>query len=148
MPRPRSQRIADTRAHLERDVDVWVATSDPHGGPPALVPLSFDWDGDTLLLATLRDSPAGRNMRASGLARLALGEVRDVTMIDATVVEAEMGDIDETRWARYEGRVGWDPRTSGDSYAAYVVRPVAMQTWRESDELAGRTIMRAGAWLE
>lgn len=147
-PRDRSARIADTRHRLEHDVDVWVATSAPDGGPPGLVPLSFDWDGHELLLATPRESPAGRNMRASGLARLALGLVRDVVLIDATAREREMDDVPESRWAAYAHRTGWDPRDVGSAYAAYLLAPVRVQAWRESNELAGRTLMREGTWLE
>jgi hypothetical protein len=33
-------------------------------GAPYLVPLSFDWDGEALLVATPTDSPTGRNRRA------------------------------------------------------------------------------------
>jgi hypothetical protein len=28
-----------------------------------------------------------------------------------------------------------------------VLRPVRIQAWRESDEIAGRTLMRDGAWV-
>ena len=33
-------------------------------GAPYLVPLSFDWDGEALLVATPTDSPTGRNLAA------------------------------------------------------------------------------------
>jgi hypothetical protein len=32
---------------------------------PCLVPLSFDWDGEALLVATPTDSPTGRNLAAT-----------------------------------------------------------------------------------
>lgn len=146
-PRTRAQRLADTRHHLEHDIDAWVATADPTGGPPALVPLSFGYDGETILLATERSSPAGRNMAASGRARLALGGLRDVVMIDASASQVEMSEIPESRWAEYSRRTGWDPRESGDSYVAYLVRPESVQAWRESNEIQGRVLMRDGAWL-
>lgn len=146
-PRPRSVRLADTRARLESDVDLWVATAHPDGGAPGLVPLSFAWDGTNLLLATGRDTPAGRNMRDSGFVRLALGEVRDVMMIDGSVAEVPLSDVPADRWDAYTVRTGWDPRASGPAYAAYVVTPTVIQAWRESHELAGRTLMREGRWL-
>lgn len=145
-PRPRQARIDDTMRRLEQDVDLWVATASPGGGPPALVPLSFDWDGETILLATPSTSPAGRNMRESGLARLGIGELRDVVMVDATARELPMADVPAARWAAYEARVGWDPRESGPPYVAYLLTPVTMQAWRESNELKGRTLMREGRW--
>jgi nitroimidazol reductase NimA-like FMN-containing flavoprotein (pyridoxamine 5'-phosphate oxidase superfamily) len=59
--RPRAQRRRDTEHRLSHDVDAWVATASGDG-TPYLVPLSFDWDGETLLLATPTDSPTGRNL--------------------------------------------------------------------------------------
>ena len=41
--------------------------------PPYLVPLSFDWDGEALLVATPTDSPTGRNLAATRAVRLGLG---------------------------------------------------------------------------
>jgi hypothetical protein len=46
------------------------------GGGPYLVPLSFDWDGEALLLATPLDRPTGRNLAATPTARLGLGHTR------------------------------------------------------------------------
>ncbi len=146
-PRDRRARIADTQARLEQDIDAWVATADPRGGAPALVPLSFDWDGTQLLLTTPAPSPAGRNMRESGLARLALGTLRDVVMIDATVTQRPLAEFPDERWQRYARRTGWDPRAEAGSYAAYLVTPRTIQAWRESNELPGRTIMQHGIWL-
>src|SRR5688572_22629025 len=88
-PRPLAQRRADTEHRLEHDVDLWVASASPDGAP-FLVPLSFDWDGETLLLATPAKSPTGRNLAATGTVRLALGHTRDVVMIDGDVEVLEM----------------------------------------------------------
>ena len=62
-PRSRAQRRRDTEHRLTPDVDVWVASASADGAP-YLVPLSFDWDGEALLLATPTDSPTGRNLAA------------------------------------------------------------------------------------
>ena len=43
------QRKQDTLRRLEQDVDAWVATADPALRTPYLIPLSFLWDGATLL---------------------------------------------------------------------------------------------------
>ena len=74
-PPPRSprQRRQDTLERLERDVDAWVATADAAGGTPYLVPLSFLWDGASLLIATPSASPTGRNLEATGRVRLGIG---------------------------------------------------------------------------
>jgi nitroimidazol reductase NimA-like FMN-containing flavoprotein (pyridoxamine 5'-phosphate oxidase superfamily) len=60
--RPRStvQRRRDTEHRLTHDVDVWVATASA-AGAPYLVPLSFDWDGDALILG--RPAGAGSHPR-------------------------------------------------------------------------------------
>jgi hypothetical protein len=80
-PRSRPRRRRDTEHRLTRDVDLWVASASADGAP-YLVPLSFDWDGEALLVATPTDSPTGRNLAATRAARLGLGHTRDVSMID------------------------------------------------------------------
>jgi hypothetical protein len=73
------QRKQDTLDRLDNDVDVWVATAE--GGTPYMVPLSFLWDGASLLLATPAASPTGRNLRSTGRTRLGIGPTRDVVTI-------------------------------------------------------------------
>src|SRR3954471_19445662 len=91
-PRSRALRRRDTEQRLAQDVDLWVASASA-GGAPYLVPLSFDWDGEGLLLATPADSPTGRNLTAGGGVRLGLGETRDVTMIDGDVEVLAIGAL-------------------------------------------------------
>ncbi|MFC7648343.1 pyridoxamine 5'-phosphate oxidase family protein [Streptosporangium lutulentum] len=62
-PRSLAQRMQDTRRRLDEDVDAWVATAD-RAGTPYLVPLSFLWDGETLLISTAAGNPTARNLRA------------------------------------------------------------------------------------
>jgi hypothetical protein len=50
--RSRAQR-RDTEHRLTRDIDIWLASASA-GGAPHLVPLSFDGDGEALLMATRR----------------------------------------------------------------------------------------------
>ena len=88
-PRSRAQRRRDTEHRLEHDVDLWVASASPDG-TPYLVPLSFDWDGEALLLATPTTSPTGRNLAAARTVRLGVGETRDVTMIEGDVEVLEI----------------------------------------------------------
>ena len=76
-PRSRAQRRRDTEHRLTHDIDVWVASASADGAP-YLVPLSFDWDGEALLVATPADSPTGRNLAATRVVRLGLGHTRDV----------------------------------------------------------------------
>jgi nitroimidazol reductase NimA-like FMN-containing flavoprotein (pyridoxamine 5'-phosphate oxidase superfamily) len=73
-PRSRAQRRRATEHRL--DIDVWVTTASADGAP-YLVPLSFGWDGEALLMATPTDSPTGRNLAATRAVRLGLGHMRD-----------------------------------------------------------------------
>jgi hypothetical protein len=145
-PRSRSTRRRDTEQRLGHDVDLWVATASV-GGVPHLVPLSFDWDGETVLLATPSTSPTGRNLAASGTVRLGLGPTRDVTMLEGDVEAVPLGDLPGAAADRFVARTGFDPRAEGGTYAWYRVRPRRIQSWREADELAGRDLMRDGVWL-
>ncbi|MGW1606114.1 pyridoxamine 5'-phosphate oxidase family protein, partial [Streptomyces eurythermus] len=72
------QCTKDVLHRLEDDVDAWVATAAPDGAAPHLVPLPFVWDGTSLLIATAADSPTGRDLVATGRARLGVGSARDV----------------------------------------------------------------------
>jgi tRNA-Thr(GGU) m(6)t(6)A37 methyltransferase TsaA len=146
-PRPRGQRIRDTLRRLERDVDAWVATADDGAGSPYLVPLSFLWDGTTLLIATPAASPTGRNLRATGRVRLAIGATRDVVLIEGTAEELTMTDISADVGEAFAGKTGFDPRALTASYLYFRIRPHRLQAWREVDELADRDLMRNGRWL-
>ncbi|MFD5621279.1 pyridoxamine 5'-phosphate oxidase family protein [Streptomyces yangpuensis] len=145
-PRSRAQRRLDTEHRLAHDVDVWVATAST-AGTPYLVPLSFDWDGRALLVATPADSPTGRNLAAAGTARLALGPTRDVTMIEGTVEVLGIDVLPQERGDRFAERTGFDPRTLTATYGWFRITPHRIQAWREEDELADRELMRDGRWL-
>ena len=92
-PRSRPQRRRDTEHRLTHDIDLWVASASADGAP-YLVPLSFDWDGEALLIATPTDSPTGRNLAATRAVRLGLGHTRDVSMIDGALVGGASLDVD------------------------------------------------------
>ena len=74
--RTRTERRRDSERRLAHDVDLWVATASADG-VPYLVPLSFDWDGEALLIATPANSPTGRNLATTPTVRLGLGQTRD-----------------------------------------------------------------------
>ena len=140
--RTTEQRRRDTLARLENDVDLWMATAD--AGTPYLVPLSFRWDGSTLLVSTPASSPTGRNLASTGKVRLALGPTRDVLLVegDVAVVEPADGEADA-----FAAKAGFEPRDS-PGYLYFRVTPRRVQAWREVDELAGRDLMRDGAWVD
>jgi hypothetical protein len=140
-PRSLAQRISDALARLENDEDVWVASAG--GDRPWLIPLSFHWTGQVLLLATGRDSPTHRNALTGGV-RLALGHTRDVVMLDGDVDVPETLPEDQ---AEVVARVtGVDPR--GDEDGVYLrFTPRRIQAWRTYEETLDRTIMRDGRWV-
>jgi hypothetical protein len=123
-----------------------VATASADGAP-YLVPLSFDWDGEALLLATSSDSPTGRNLAAVRTVRLGLGVTRDVCMIDGEVEVLEIDELPQQAGDRFAARTGFDPRTETTPYRWFRVTPRRMQAWREADELPDRELMRDGRWL-
>jgi hypothetical protein len=145
-PRSRAERRRDTEARLGSDVDVWVASASADGAP-YLVPLSFDWDGEALLMATPADSPTSRNLAATRVVRLGLGGTRDVSMIDGDVEVLEIGELPQEQGDRFAARTGFDPRALAAPYRWFRVVPTRIQAWREADELAGRDVMRGGCWL-
>lgn len=145
-PRPRTVRRRDTEHRLAHDVDVWVASAS-RDGVPYLVPLSFDWDGETLLVATPADSPTGRNLAATRTARLGLGPTRDVSMIEGEVEVLGLDALPRERGDRFAARTGFDPRVSAKAYRWFRITPRRVQAWREADELTGRELLRDGRWL-
>jgi hypothetical protein len=148
IPRTLHRRIHDSLTRLGGDVDAWVATADPDAGSPYLIPLSFLWDGETVLISTPAASITGRNLQATGKACLGIGPTRDVILIDGTVVQAlttaeisvEIGDA-------FAVKTGFDPRELSTPYVYFRIRPVRIQAWREAGELDGRDLMRQGQWL-
>ena len=145
-PRSLAQRRRDTEHRLSHDVDVWVASASADGGP-YLVPLSFDWDGEALLLATPAESPTGRNLAATKTVRLGLGLTRDVSMIEGDVEVLELDALSQQEGDRFAARTGFDPRALATSYRWFRIRPRRIQAWREVDELPDRELMRDGSWL-
>jgi hypothetical protein len=145
-PRPRAERRRDTERRLVNDVDCWVASASADGAP-YLVPLSFDWEDGTLLMATPADSPTGRNLAATRAVRLGLGHTRDVSMIDGEVEVLEIDALPRERGDRFAARTGFDPRAEAAPYRWFRVSLRRVQAWREVDELEGRDLMRDGRWL-
>jgi general stress protein 26 len=144
--RSTAERVRHALARLATDVDLWVATASADG-VPYLVPLSYLWHDGRILLATTERSTTVRNLRRDGRVRLSLDGTRDVVLIDgdAELVpgDAIAGDVADA----YTDHAGWDPRTDPDT-AWIVVTPTRIRSWREVNELAGREIMRDGAWAD
>jgi hypothetical protein len=145
-PRARARRRRDTEHRLNHDVDLWVASASADGAP-YLVPLSFDRDGEALLVATPTDSPTGRNLAATRTVRLGLGHTRDVSTVDGEVEVIEIDALPQQRGDRFAARTGFDPRAETTPYSWFRVSPRRIRAWREANELPGRELMRDGRWL-
>ncbi|MFF6879305.1 MULTISPECIES: pyridoxamine 5'-phosphate oxidase family protein [unclassified Streptomyces] len=141
------QRMKDTLHRLEHDVDAWVATADGTSGTPYLVPLSFLWNGSYLLFATRASSPTGRNLAATGRARVGIGPTRDVVLVEGAVETVQPGELTEEDAELFAAKTGFDPRGLATPYLYFRVVPQRVQAWREADELDGRELMRDGRWL-
>jgi hypothetical protein len=125
-PRSRPQRRRDTEHRLTHDIDAWVASASADGAP-YLVPLCFDWDGEALLGATPTDSPTGRNLAATGAARLRLGHTRDVSMIDGEVEVLEIDALPQERGDRFAACTRFDPRAPATPYRWFRISPRRIQ---------------------
>jgi hypothetical protein len=144
--RSSSHRKTDILEKLRTDVDLWVASASGDGRA-YLVPLSYYWDGSTLILATPRTSRTASNLIRSGWARVALGPTRDVVIIEGPVEAIPIGASPELEEGHARA-TGFDPRTLAEEYIYLRITPHEIQAWREANELEGRHVMRRGEWLD
>jgi hypothetical protein len=68
-------------------------------------------------------------------------------MIDAVAVVIRVADVDPATADGYARVSGNDPR-SVPRFVYIQLTPERMQVWRGVAEFAGRTVMRAGRWLD
>ena len=142
------QRKLDALNRLDHDIDAWVATAGPGNGAPHLVPLSFLWDGFTLLLATAASSPTSRNLQATGKVVLGIGPTRDVVLIEGTVRTLAVSEIPNEVGDAFAAKTGFDPRRLKGPYLYFRIHPQRIQAWREANEQQGRELMRSGRWID
>jgi hypothetical protein len=148
MARSREQRLQDTLEKLRSEVDLWIASANRQG-EPYLIPLSFYWDGEAIIVTTPRPSRTGRNFLQTGRTRAAVGPTRDVVLIDARVEEMPVGQNVELEDA-YVRATDFDPRPWDAGYTFFRLIPERIQAWQgdDPDELHDRDLMRSGAFLE
>ena len=148
MARPRDQRVKDTLELLQTEVDVWIATASATGRP-YLVPLSFYWSGEAVIVTTQRSSRTARNFAGTGRARAAIGQTRgEVVVIDARVEEIPVGENVELEEA-YVRATDFDPRPWDVGYTFFRLIPERIQAWRgdDAEELRDKDLMRDGVFL-
>ncbi|MFC6157122.1 pyridoxamine 5'-phosphate oxidase family protein [Kribbella jiaozuonensis] len=141
-PRPLPERKQDMLRRFAEDVDAWVSTASLDG-TPYLMPLSFLWTADTLLLSTTVTNPTARNLQANPQVQLTIGEFRDVIHITGTAAITEVTDVEGESFAT---KAGFDPRPLAN-YPFFRVIPTKIQAWREANELKDRVLMNDGVWL-
>lgn len=146
--RTTAQRIADVREALESQRDLWLATASSNGSP-YLIPLSFLWNGEVVVLSTPRQSRTVRNLHENPVARVALGaDLEDVILIDATADIVDPGDIGPALAEEFANKAEFEPRNLEGDYIYITLTAQRVLAWRLEAELKGRTLMRAGVWLE
>jgi general stress protein 26 len=145
--RPLAERRKAAMQRLRSSSNLWLATAS--GGRPHLIPLAYTWDGVRLTTATFEGSRTLKNVRAQPKVRAAIGTTGDVLMIDATATIASVADIADIAEvaARYAQASGNDPR-SVPGFVYIQLTPERIQLWKGAAEFTGRTVMRAGVWLD
>ena len=143
MTRTLPERRTAALDRLRTETNLWLATASDGRGPH-LIPVSYWWDGTRLLTATFDNSRTLKNIQAQPKVRASIGTTGDVLMIDATAVITT--DVDETAADGYAQASGVPRATPGFVYVHLV--PQRMQVWRGPAESTGRTVMRAGEWLD
>jgi hypothetical protein len=119
------ERPRDTRAKLESDVDLWVATSGSPGGVH-LIPLSYLWDGTAFLNSTPRASVTGRNLLVDGRVRLGLGPTRNVDD-DGTAEPVDTADLGPETGDAFAAKTGFDPRELDEPHQYFLIQPQRIQ---------------------
>ncbi|MGW5352476.1 pyridoxamine 5'-phosphate oxidase family protein [Streptomyces sp. NPDC004031] len=146
-PRTRAARKANALRILAEELDVWVATADPAGGGPTLMPLTFWWDGEAVWLATRPTNPTGANLAATGTVRLCFGTTRDVVHVEGDVTAFAADALPPGVGDSFAAKDGWDPRKDPEPYHFYRVAPRQLRAWGTVPELRDRLLMKAGRWL-
>lgn len=144
--RSRKERRRDTLARLTDDKDSWIATASPDG-QPCLVPLSFAWDGATLVMCTRRSNPTARNVASQGEVVVTLGHTRDVVHIEGTAEVVEGSALAKESADTFATKLRWDPRNR-QTWVYLRITPRVVKAWREENELKDRLIMSDGRWLD
>jgi hypothetical protein len=114
-----------------------------------MVPLSMAWIDDHVVIAVEAESRTAVNLMETRRARLAIGPTRDVVVIDSELGrDMPLVEVSTDLADAYASQADWDPRAAGGSFVYLLLRPLRIQAWREANEIAGRTLMRDGQWID
>ncbi|UYQ62078.1 pyridoxamine 5'-phosphate oxidase family protein [Streptomyces peucetius] len=143
--RSREERRRHTLDRLAADNDAWVATASADG-TPCLMPLSFVWDGASLLMCTRRTNPTAR-VTPRGEAVVTLGHTRDVVHVEGRAEVVEGSALAAETADAFAAKLNWDPRDRRP-WVYLRITPRVVKVWREENELKDRLIMVDGRWLD
>lgn len=145
MIRSLRQRILDTLEALDRQSECWVSVS-RDSGSSHMIPLSYVWDGERIVVATAATSITARSISRTGRVRFSLPSTRDVVIIDATAVVVPTRRIDATTHSLFRQVAGFDPEATEQPFVYILLAPERIHAWRTERELPDREIMTAGIW--
>ncbi|WP_274912493.1 pyridoxamine 5'-phosphate oxidase family protein [Streptomyces sp. WZ-12] len=144
-PRDAAQRKRDALHRLEADEDAWVSTVTAADGAPTLVPLSFVWHRERLVMSTKGSNPTARNLTARGESWVAIGHTRDVVLLHCTVEVLANDALPQDAADALATKLGWNPHGRAP-WVFLRFTPQRMLVWREENELPERELMRDGGW--
>lgn len=144
MVRTLAQRIADTLEHLDRERTCWLAVSRADGSAH-LIPLTYCWDGERIIVATRRRSVTVAGVERGVRVRLSLPSTSDVVIVEATGEVVPVPQIEASIDRLFRLVAGFDPARE-DDYVYIVFRPLRVLAWRDEAELPTREIMQGGVW--
>ncbi|WP_043267301.1 pyridoxamine 5'-phosphate oxidase family protein [Streptomyces sp. CT34] len=142
--REAGQRKRDALRRLESDEDAWVSSASADGAP-TLVPLSFVWHREQLVMATKGRNPTARNLAATGESWVALGTTRDVVLAHCTAEVLASDALEPDAADALAAKLGWNP-WGRERWVFLRFTPRRLLVWREENEIADRELMRDGVW--
>lgn len=145
-PKSFSVRSLHARELLAAESDAWVSSASA-SGDPYLIPLTYHWDGQSMLFSTPEASRTARNLRRNNSTRVSLPGTRDVVILDGTVRFIDP-QLNAERIDNFVVQHGWDPRLEPNLYAFFTFTPDQVQAWSVASELPTRVVMRDGRWIE
>jgi hypothetical protein len=145
-PRSVAERAAHARHLLAAEIDVWVASASADGDAH-LIPLSFLWDGRSMVLSTPSRSRTARDLLRAGRGRVALPNPRDVVIMVGAIEVIDPAE-DAVVIDAFADRHDWDPRLESTEFVFLRLAPDHVQAWSVESELATRTVMSQGRWVD
>jgi hypothetical protein len=142
--RSKAERKAHVLRTLAADDKLWLATVGDHA--PHVVPISFVWRDERIVMAVANDSPSAWNLRQLSTARAVLGTPHDVILIDGKVEQKDPRHVEpETLRALRDASAIDALGTPG--FVCLLLEPFRVQAYWTGSEIAVPTIMRGGSWL-